>query len=213
MIFSGRSSRQKHSKIVTIGDEQLLEKDRINAFLSNLMYKAIDQFRNLTKLALQNKIDKYQTEELQRFLQKKKLEARSKNANLSDFDAQCVKCSHFLCNVSDIRCLLNKQNFVIDPSYSEKIIIEDKQKMLKYDGLTKNKKMFCKKCRNYVGAIAEDKYGYKLYLLKIGNLKFFHKCNERSFTYKGWPETPFDIEMVEIAKVPDLLAFQKQPGQ
>jgi len=177
------------------------------------MYKAIDQFRNLTNLALQNKIDKYQTEELQRFLQKRELEARNKNANLSDFDTQCVKCSRFLCNVSEIRRLLNNQNFVIDPAFSEKITTRDNPKKAEYDGLRKTKKMLCNNCRTDVGMIAEDKYGFQLYTLKIENLKFFHQGIQRCFTYKGWPETPFDIEKVELGNVPDLLAYQLPPGQ
>ncbi|WAR21338.1 DDX58-like protein [Mya arenaria] len=200
-------SRRHDASTVTLGNEMLVEKDIVNVYKANLMYKAMDTFKKLDEHELEHKLDFYQKEEVRKQINKQDLlDAMKKCQSTDDMELMCVKCSKYICHMSGVRALPNNQHFVIIEEFPDKIDRKANQKRERYDGIVKKGKMFCKSCGQDWGMIA-DRNGYDLFVLKLDSLLFRQEDIDKIQDFQKWRFAPKFTECT-LEDIPKLLAYQ-----
>ena len=204
LILSGRS-RKKEGHNVVMGDEKMLNKERINAYKLAMMERALKLFLNIDTKVKEKKIDLQQGEIIDKYKMQREIDranVRSKRADV-DFEILCKRCKVLACHTSDIR-LFNRQFFVIDKSFAEKIELKEHKKPSMFSGLYKKYKMYCKKCPMDWGIVSEYK-GLPCRTLKLESFILRNIQTGDSQSYKKWYDVPVAIPEVKLEDLPRLL--------
>ena len=179
-----------------MGNEKQVEQEIVNAYKANMMYKAMDMFKQLDPKNIEYKIQLFQKEEMQKYRYKVELDKAKQNRYSDDnYELLCKRCNGLACYVSDVR-KRGHDYLVIDPTLPAKITTKPHKTPKKYDGIEKKAKMFCKNCPNDWGIIAE-KDGTDLRILKIISLKFRNMRTHDVTTYKKWIDMPFNVPEID----------------
>ena len=193
-----------------MGNEQLVEHERINAYKLAMMQRALKLFYKVDPKLIETKINLYQQEEMNKFRMKKEDEKikRERKSTEDDFEIRCRRCNVLACCTSDIR-MVKDQYIVIDESFKDRIEIKPHKKPEKFDGFHKKFKMNCKKCPLDWGIVSTNK-GLMCRTLK---LKSFQLCNTKTRVvtpYKKWEEVPTRIPEIEVEDLTKILSQVQQ---
>ncbi|XP_052772305.1 antiviral innate immune response receptor RIG-I-like isoform X2 [Mya arenaria] len=200
-------SRTHDASSLTLGSEKLVEKDKVNVYKANLMYKAMNTFKNMDAHKLENKLDFYQREEVRKQINKTDLLGSMKNRqSTKDMEVLCVKCKKYICHTSKMRTLPNNQHFVITEGFRDQIDRKPHPKPAQYAGIVKKEKMSCKNCGQEWGMIAE-KIGLDLFVLKLENLLFREEYSGDTNSFQKWDLAP-KITECTVDEITNLLAYQ-----
>ncbi|XP_053375270.1 antiviral innate immune response receptor RIG-I-like [Mercenaria mercenaria] len=197
--MKGRA-RQMEATAVTMGSENILEQERINAYKALMMTRALDEVCKLDPKLIAQKIVPFQKEEIQktRFKKEAKNYINSKKSSEDAYEILCGRCNTFVCDISDVRQMGNDR-IVTDKTFEEGINKKKHKKPKTYDGIFKKYKMYCKKCPQDWGIIG-IKDGLDCMTLKMKKLKFKNLRTGRLSEYE-----PYDVQKIGVAELSDIL--------
>ncbi|WAR20809.1 DDX58-like protein [Mya arenaria] len=202
-------SRTHDASTVTLGNEKLVEKDMVNVYKANLMYKAMDTFKKMDAHELEHKLYLYQKEEVRKQINKTDLlEAMRNRQSSDDMEILCVKCMKYICHVSSMRVLSGSQHFVITEEFPEKADRKPHKRPERYFGLDKKEKMSCKRCGQDWGIVAQG-LGYDIFVFKIGGILFRQEDIDKIQDFQKWGLAPKMIDCT-LDEIPKLLAYQNR---
>ncbi|KAH3710610.1 hypothetical protein DPMN_070099 [Dreissena polymorpha] len=200
-------SRKSDATHITIASSQLLQRDEVNIYKVNIMYRAMKQILQMDSTTFRRNLQDNQRHELKYHDPQHEEPKKRKLTCDDDFTVSCHRCNAVLCQASDIHKLENNQHFVVDQSFPGRVKLVEHTAQQRYAGILKRYKMHCKSCPLDWGIVAESGK-YLLYIIKLENLKFKNNRTEAISFYRKWGEVPFDFPQHDLNDIPSLLAYQ-----
>lgn len=206
--MKGRARKQK-ATTVTMGSDKVVEQERINTYKAAMMYRALNNVKQLDPKLVNMKVTGFQREETHKYRFKAEVEKLKKGRKSDeDYEILCGRCNTPACFVSDVR-QLGHDHIVIDRHFADKINRKEHKKPKTYDGLFKKYKMFCKKCPLDWGIIG-IRDGLDCMILKIQNFKFRNLRTRGISTYKKWIDMPYNVPEIRLEDLPRLLGPEQE---
>lgn len=194
------------ASVITMGGEKQVDQEMVNAYKAAMMYRAMQRFKELQPKLIESKIALFQREEMQKHRSKVQLEMVKKSRRSDDdFEILCKRCNTFACHLSDVR-KRGHDHLVADKGFALRINTKPHGAPVKYDGIEKKAKMFCKKCPSDWGIVAE-KDGIDIRILKIKMFKFRNMRTQDITNYNKWIDVPYrvpDIDDEDLAHLVDV---------
>ncbi|WAR20832.1 DDX58-like protein [Mya arenaria] len=202
----GRSRRHDASTL-TLGNEKLVEKDKVNVYKANLINRAMDIFKKMDIHELEHELDFYQREEVRKQIHKTNLLGSMRNRqSTDDMEVLCGKCTKYICHTSRMRALPHNQYVVITEKFCDQIDRKPHPKPTQYAGFLKKEKMSCKSCGQEWGMIA-DKLGFELFVLRLESVLFREEYSGKTNTFQKWDLAP-KITECNFDEITKMLAYQ-----
>lgn len=187
-----------------MGTERILVRDRMNAYKAYMMYRAMEQVKQINPKVMQRRIAVLQKDELHKYNYKVATQTIKQQMKTDgNFKILCQRCSAFVCYLSDVK-QLGHDHMVVRKYFDKQIEKYPHKRPKKYDGLHKKFKMRCKNCPLDWGIVAVRDV-WELYILKLQNMKFVDLQTLQVETYKHWIDVPCNIEKIGIEDLPYLL--------
>ncbi|ELK28159.1 PREDICTED: interferon-induced helicase C domain-containing protein 1 [Myotis davidii] len=169
----------------------VVERETVNDFREQMMYKAIDRVQNMKPEEYAHKILELQMQSIM----EKKMKVKRSNAKLckenpSLISFLCKNCSVVACTGDHIHVIEKMHHVNMTPEFKELYIVrENKALQKKFADYQTNGEIICKTCGQAWGTMMVHK-GLDLPCLKIRNFVVSFKSNATKKQYKKWVELP-----------------------
>lgn len=179
----------------------VVERETVNDFREQMMYKAIDRVQNMKPEEYAHKILELQ---MQSIMEKKMKVKRSiaklckENPSLISF--LCKNCSVVACTGDYIHVIEKMHHVNMTPEFKELYIVrENKALQKKFADYQTNGEIICKTCGQAWGTMMVHK-GLDLPCLKIRNFVVSFKSNATKKQYKKWVELPITFPDLDYSE-------------
>lgn len=202
MTFNLGRSRKANAKYLLLGEDKLVEQETVNAYKTAMMYRAMAKFTTLNQILINEKVLRFQRDEIQKHEIRDEQQNAKKNKVLDDdIEFQCARCSKVACMASDIRKYHQNHHLVADINFPSRYTTKSLKSSAKYDSLENKFLMFCGDCPAEWGTIADCK-GVELRMLKCKCLKFKSVRTQETTEYKAWNDVPYKFKDVTLEDIP-----------
>ncbi|XP_036175977.1 interferon-induced helicase C domain-containing protein 1 isoform X2 [Myotis myotis] len=179
----------------------VVERETVNAFREQMMYKAIDRVQNMKPEEYARKILELQMQSIM----EKKMKVKRSNAKLckenpSLISFLCKNCSVVACTGDYIHVIEKMHHVNMTPEFKELYIVrENKALQKKFADYQTNGEIICKTCGQAWGTMMVHK-GLDLPCLKIKNFVVSFKSNATKKQYKKWVELPIQFPDLDYSE-------------
>ncbi|XP_070278961.1 interferon-induced helicase C domain-containing protein 1 isoform X1 [Myotis yumanensis] len=179
----------------------VVERETVNDFREQMMYKAIDRVQNMKPEEYAHKILELQMQSIM----EKKMKIKRSNAKLckenpSLISFLCKNCSVVACTGDYIHVIEKMHHVNMTPEFKELYIVrENKALQKKFADYQTNGEIICKTCGQSWGTMMVHK-GLDLPCLKIKNFVVSFKSNATKKQYKKWVELPITFPDLDYSE-------------
>ncbi|EPQ03440.1 Interferon-induced helicase C domain-containing protein 1 [Myotis brandtii] len=179
----------------------VVERETVNDFREQMMYKAIDRVQNMKPEEYAHKILELQMQSIM----EKKMKIKRSNAKLckenpSLISFLCKNCSVVACTGDYIHVIEKMHHVNMTPEFKELYIVrENKALQKKFADYQTNGEIICKTCGQSWGTMMVHK-GLDLPCLKIKNFVVSFKNNATKKQYKKWVELPITFPDLDYSE-------------
>ncbi|KAL5016985.1 hypothetical protein ScPMuIL_006574 [Solemya velum] len=190
-------SRKRGGKSFLLAKRKIFQRETINIERAKLMRDAVRHFK---AMPLEEKMAKVQE------IQKKVLgQERMKEMILQDkiskkkkaaFELRCGRCGKQAVEGDYIRCINGQHHVITDPQFIHRMDAEPASKVKKFDDITIDAKMKCKKCSFYWGEMLIYQTVH-FPVIKITSFVVID-CSKKTppKQYKKWIDVPFTVSVL-----------------
>lgn len=179
----------------------VVERETVNDFREQMMYKAIDRVQNMKPEEYAHKILELQMQSImEKKMKVKRSIAKHCKANPSLISFLCKNCSVVACTGDYIHVIEKMHHVNMTPEFKELYIMrENKALKKKFADYQTNGEIICKTCGQAWGTMMVHK-GLDLPCLKIKNFVVFFKNNATKKQYKKWVELPITFPDLDYSE-------------
>ncbi|XP_032493946.1 interferon-induced helicase C domain-containing protein 1 [Phocoena sinus] len=193
MVQSRGRARADESTYVLVAQRGsgVIERETVNDFREQMMYKAIDRVQNMKPEEYAHKILELQMQSiLEKKMKVKRSIAKQFKDNPSFISFLCKNCSVLACSGEDIHVIEKMHHVNMTPEFKKLYIVRgNKALQTKFADYQTNGEIICKECGQAWGTMMVHK-GLDLPCLKIKNFVVVFKNNLPKKQYKKWVELP-----------------------
>ena len=177
-----------------IGDEDVVEKDRLNKHREKLMHSAICRIKRLDHASLADNFIKWQKEDkFDREVKAMSRQMKEDRKQGGEFTLRCKKCLVHATTNNGLRVSKSKHHLVLDEQFDEKIKVQPKKKSRQFDGMKPLGSIHCVKCGLPWG-IRVQMNNQHFSVLAIKNFAIVHPDGKEKSTVNAWIDAPFKVE-------------------
>uniref|UniRef100_A0A8C5R5K7 RNA helicase n=1 Tax=Leptobrachium leishanense TaxID=445787 RepID=A0A8C5R5K7_9ANUR len=205
MVQARGRARDEDSSFVLIASNSsgAVEHDTVNERREQMMYKAIQKVKSMTRKEYLDKIQEYQCQNIieKRAKNKKKM-VKDIKYDPSVVTFHCMKCSLKAFSGIDIYVIENMHHVNTTESFKELYGKgENKSLHAKHANYQTNREIFCKSCSRPWGTMMVHK-GYDLPCVRILNFVVKYKANKMTpETFEQWRDVPIKFPEFKCAEV------------
>nr|KAF6353360.1 interferon induced with helicase C domain 1 [Pipistrellus kuhlii] len=179
----------------------VVERETVNDFREQMMYKAIDRVQNMKPEEYAHKILELQMQSImEKKMKIKRSIAKHCKANPSVISFLCKNCSVVACTGDHIHVIEKMHHVNMTPEFKELYIMrENKALKKKFADYQTNGEIICKTCGQAWGTMMVHK-GLDLPCLKIKNFVVCFKNNATKKQYKKWVELPITFPDLDYSE-------------
>ncbi|XP_062871422.1 probable ATP-dependent RNA helicase DDX58 [Trichomycterus rosablanca] len=182
--------------LISSGPERI-NKEKLNMAREKLVEAAITNLQHsLTQLQAQ--VDRFQREDMARRAHVQSIVEKPRTEG--SYMLLCAKCRKFTCYSDDLRVLQKSHHIVLDRSIFERCITKPYEKIKVFDGISKNKKMFCANCNREWGITASYMSIQDLPVLKIEGFIFKDLVTEKLQVFRKWRDVTFKMKEFDVTE-------------
>ncbi|XP_008136853.2 interferon-induced helicase C domain-containing protein 1 [Eptesicus fuscus] len=179
----------------------VVERETVNDFREQMMYKAIDRVQNMKPEEYAHKILELQMQSImEKKMKVKRSIAKHYKENPSLISLLCKNCSVVACTGDYIHVIEKMHHVNMTPEFKELYIVrENKALQKKFADYQTNGEIICKTCGQSWGTMMVHK-GLDLPCLKIKNFVVSFKSNATKKQYKKWVELPITFPDLDYSE-------------
>lgn len=179
----------------------VVERETVNDFREQMMYKAIDRVQNMNPEEYAHKILELQMQSLmEKKMKIKRSIAKNCKENPSLINFLCKNCSVLACTGDCIHVIEKMHHVNMTPEFKALYIVrENKTLQKKFADYQTNGEIICRACAQAWGTMMVHK-GLDLPCLKIKNFVVFFKSNSTKKQYKKWVELPIAFPNLDYSQ-------------
>lgn len=203
MVQARGRARADESTYVVVGDSGsgVFEREAVNDYRENMMYKAIDRVQNMKPEEYARKILELQMQSvMEKKMKVKKSVAKQCKDDPSSISFLCKNCNVFACSGEYIHVIEKMHHVNMTLEFKDLyIVIENKALKKKFADYQTNGEIICKKCGQAWGTMMVHK-GLDLPCLKIRNFVVVFKNSSPKKQYKKWVELPITFPDIDYSE-------------
>ncbi|KAM7104938.1 interferon-induced helicase C domain-containing protein 1 [Molossus nigricans] len=179
----------------------VVERETVNDFREQMMYKAIDSVQNMKPAEYAHKILELQMQSImEKKMKIKRSIAKQYKENPSLISFLCKNCSVLACTGDYIHVIEKMHHVNMTPEFKKLYLVrENKALQKKFADYQTNGEIICKTCGQAWGTMMVHK-GLDLPCLKIKNFVVFFKSNATKKQYKQWVELPITFPALDYSE-------------
>ncbi|XP_067843473.1 interferon-induced helicase C domain-containing protein 1 [Heptranchias perlo] len=204
MVQARGRARSDDSTYALVANEGsgVLERENVNVFREEMMYKAIKKVQEMPEEDYKKQIEERQLQNIMEHRMKKMRNlAKRIKSDPSKVTFHCNTCSTFACSGKDVQVIENMHHVNGTDEFQDLYGVREnkalQEKCLDYQT---NQEIYCKNCGQPWGTMMVYR-GVNLPCLSIRNFVVF--IDEKNFnknTYKKWSEVPFKLPKFDYIK-------------
>lgn len=180
----------------------VVERETVNDFREQMMYKAIDRVQNMKPEEYAHKILELQMQSImEKKMKVKRNIAKQYKENPSLISFLCKNCSVVACTGVYIHVIEKMHHVNMTPEFKELYLVRENKALKKKDlaDYQTNGEIICKACGQAWGTMMVHK-GLDLPCLKIKNFVVSSKSNATKKQYKKWVELPITFPDLDYSE-------------